>query len=80
MLTIKKMKHSLRMRKPSQDWPQKSETDITDTDKVGTLSHMQFIVWRERCARCFADSNKNTDELLEEILWQLKYFEKSHVN
>lgn len=47
------------------------------TEQLAIMLIMQFIIWRERCARLFRDTSKDPDELLQEITWQLKLFEKA---
>lgn len=74
----------LRLYRPAQNWPVKPTTRIYDRGKVGNLKHgqksamliMLFVIWREMCARCFTDNHKHMEDLLEEVKWQLKFYEK----
>lgn len=48
--------------------------DVTiEEDTRSTLLITQFILWRERCSRTFRESNKNLEQLLEEIQAQKQY-------
>lgn len=77
----------LRLYKPAQNWPAKPAIEITNNDKIGKLEHkqqsammiMQFVIWREWCARSFTDKHKQIEELMEEIKWHLRLYEKSRL-
>lgn len=70
---------------PAIPWPTTPTMQITDEDHTGSMKRehrttmmiMQFVVWRERCARSFTEKSKETGELLEEIVWQLKLTKRS---
>lgn len=74
--------YRLKLQRPSGHWPAQLTIEITNEDKVGRLNQvqkvalliMQFVLWRGRCAWCFTDSSKNQDGLMEEILWQLRFY------
>lgn len=39
----------------------------------------QFLLWQEQCARTFTDNSKGIQELKNEILWQIQFYEaRSH--
>ena len=74
----------LRLWKPAHNWRIKPTVHITNKEKVGKLAHnqksgimliMQFVLWKERCARCFTDKQKHIDDLMEEIKGQLRLYE-----
>lgn len=49
--------------------------NMGDTGLKGIISNINFyVIWRERCARSFAEIEKGTDELLQETVWQLDYY------
>lgn len=64
--------HKFKAHRPSDNWPVKPEIDVFDVNQVGNLTPqqraamliMQFIVWRERCARLFRGTRKTLDDLL----------------
>lgn len=44
----------------------------TKTEKA-TLLVTQFVLWRERCSRIFRETSKETQELIYEMLQELRY-------
>lgn len=38
----------------------------------GTSLVAMFVIWRERCARIFQDTNKNLEELIEQVAYLLQ--------
>lgn len=77
----------LRRHRPAHNWPIKPTVQITNKDKVGKLDHMQksgmlimqFVLWRERCARFFTDNQKHIDDLMDEIKGQLRLYEATRL-
>lgn len=80
---IIKLYRDLKLKKPCQRWPPLQAKFIT-ADAIQTMTStqksatviMQFVVRRERCNRCFTDSQKPTEELMEEIVTNLNFYEK----
>lgn len=73
----------LKNNRPQPGWPVTPTIDLTDKDKTGDMTPMQktsllimqFVIWRERCARSFADTYKDIEELIGEILWNRAFYE-----
>lgn len=75
-----KLYNELMLKRPSHKWPC-LQADYTATGVMGKTEKsaiviMNFVIWRERCNRCFSDSNKTTEDLLEEILRTLQLYHK----
>lgn len=73
----------MRNSRPALRWPDIPTIEITTKKKAGHMKPhqkkgmliIQFVIWRERCARSFVEECKDTEELLQEVLWHLKLYE-----
>lgn len=78
----------LQLERPSNTWPSYPVFDITDERVTGLLTGMeirlmlimQFVVWRERCARVFAENERQPHELTQDIMQELQWSEMKSKN
>lgn len=57
---------------PESQWTVILHNAHTKTEKA-TLLVTQFVLWRERCSRIFRETSKETQELVYEVLQELRY-------
>lgn len=73
-----------RDNQPQPEWPAIPTIELADKDKTGDMMPMQkmgllimqFIIWQELCARSFADTCKDIEELIRETLWNWAFYEQ----
>lgn len=74
----KRVYQEITAKWPSRRWPTTPVIDITDSTVRATTTKeqraqiliMQFVIWRERCARCFTERIKTVNNMVKEVGWQ----------
>lgn len=67
----------LKVENPSDAWPDQPVLNIVRRSRLtaeqkSMVRIMQFVIWRERCARSFAEKGRTTSEITQDTLQQIQ--------